>query len=411
MKSLEQHVSVRENVKMKCPKCGFGQPDDIYCALCGINVEKYARKKKTRYYKVGAMAVMAAIVALVVVNHLSPTSSTRTDLSDRTPEEISPSTRRKEAVEANIVRETESRRPSYEDRSFEEPPSNREQTAFKPGAVEKPEYPTPPEEVENQLETAKQWFEKGRALDDDSENEIECYKTALDIDPEFAPAAFRLGSIYFRKARYELADEYFSTFLRHASEQERRNYDIYVYYSLADVERLYDGLAQETAEQNAQEEESTNGGTGEEEPGEANGESGEEVLTIVEYRTVNGHITVPIVLNGFYSTRLLVDTAAGITIVSNEIARRLQLADPSHPPITLRTLAMDVSAQRGQLESIQVGNLKKHDFPIAIADPPFEDEHGFSGILGMDFMKDYSITIDNETKRIILSNKGTRSRR
>ena len=28
---------------MKCPKCGFEQPDDIYCAQCGIEVTAYTR--------------------------------------------------------------------------------------------------------------------------------------------------------------------------------------------------------------------------------------------------------------------------------------------------------------------------------------------------------------------------------
>jgi len=389
---------------MKCPKCGFGQPDDIYCALCGINVEKYAQKKKSRYYKVGIVALTAAVGGLVLANLFSSPPS-HTSLSDRSQTETFQSAGQEKAVDANIVRKTETPDPWYEDRSFQEPPPDTDQTANERSPSRTPEYPTPPEATEDQPETAKQWFEKGRALDDDSENEIECYQAALEIDPEFAPAAFRLGAIYFRKARYELADDYFTAFLKHASEQQRRNYDIYVYYSLADVERIYDTIAQETAEQNGEGEENVSGETRDEEPTEPTGEPGEEVLTVVEYRTVNGHITVPIVLNGFYTTRLLVDTGAGITILSNDIARRLQLADPKHPPVTLRTLAMDISAQRGQLESIQVGNLKKYDFPIAIADPPFEAEQQFSGILGMDFMKDYSITIDNDSKRIILSNR------
>jgi hypothetical protein len=66
---------------------------------------------------------------------------------------------------------------------------------------------------------------------------------------------------------------------------------------------------------------------------------------------------------------------------------------------------MDVRAQRGRLDSIQVGNLRKYDFPVAVADPPFGTESKFSGILGMDFMKDYSINISNETRQITLSNR------
>ncbi len=394
---------------MKCPKCGFSQPDDIYCALCGINIKKYARKKKTRFYKLGATAVMILLVGLVVANYFSSTSSPPLETA-RNQTETSRRTTQKRAIDANVVRNTESRVQSVDQGTSQKPRSDSEQPAFQPAPRERSEYPPAPQEAEGQLETAKQWFERGRALDDDSENEVECYKTALDIDSEFAPAAFHLGAIYFRKARYELADDYFESFLKHASEQERRTYDIYVYYSLADVERLYDRIAQETAGeetesgqgQDAQGEEIA----GEEESGDTpNTESGEEILTIVEYKTVNGHISVPIVLNGFYTAHLLVDTGAGITIIAEDVARRLQLRDPKSHPITLRTLAMDVNAQRGRLDSIQVGDLKKYDFPIAIADPPFGSENHFDGILGMDFMKDYSININNQTKQIALSSR------
>jgi hypothetical protein len=34
---------------MICPKCDFSQPDDYYCAQCGVNVEKYVQKKKKRF--------------------------------------------------------------------------------------------------------------------------------------------------------------------------------------------------------------------------------------------------------------------------------------------------------------------------------------------------------------------------
>jgi len=58
------------------------------------------------------------------------------------------------------------------------------------------------------------------------------------VNPEFAPAHYRLGAIHFRHARYELADQEFAKFIEHASEAERQAYDIYVYYSPSDMERL-----------------------------------------------------------------------------------------------------------------------------------------------------------------------------
>lgn len=397
---------------MKCPKCGFGQPDDIYCALCGINVKKYAQKKRTRYLSFAGLGIFAGIAALVAVNLFS--STPRPDGVQ--PFEPAPAFSPRlqsgtDAVETNMVRRTDPPRDPFSDRLSEDSApepgaAGFESTQQEPRNVVAP----PPEGPEETLETAEQWFARGRELDDDSEAEIACYETALELDAEFAPAAFYLGAIHFRKARYELADEYFTAFLKNASERERQIHDIYVYYSLADVERLYDSIARETAER----EETMDDGEGEagESPGiETDEESEQEVLTVVEYRRVGGHITVPIRLNGFLTARLLVDTGAGITILSRETASQLGLQETGEDPITLRTLARDVQAQRGRLDSIQVGNLRRYDFPVAIADPPFGTESKFSGILGMDFMKDFSITISNETRRMTLSNRGPQSPR
>ena len=95
-----------------------------------------------------------------------------------------------------------------------------------------------PETGRGEQLTAKEWFEQGRALDDESESEIELYKKALELNPEYAPAYYRLGAIHFRHARHELADQEFAKFIQHASETDRQAYDIYVYYSPSDMERL-----------------------------------------------------------------------------------------------------------------------------------------------------------------------------
>ena len=102
---------------------------------------------------------------------------------------------------------------------------------------------------ESEQLSAKQWFEKGYELDDDSEAEIECYLKAKELDPKFAPASFRLAAIYFRQANYELADREFASFLKNATDEDRQNYDIYVFYSSADVERLSAAIAQQASEE------------------------------------------------------------------------------------------------------------------------------------------------------------------
>jgi len=254
--------------------------------------------------------------------------------------------------------------------------------------------------------TAREWFEKGRALDDESEGEIQCYQKAIELDPEFAPAYYCLGAIYCRQANYELADQEFAKFLKYASEADRQAYDIYVYYSPSDVERLSEEKVKDQApaeeaekEKPSEAEKETEEPTGE----ERDQETSEEVMTIVRFLPVDGHIVVPVVLNGFLEASVLVDTGAGITVLSKELARKIQLEGEPGDSIRLKTMAMDIQAQLATLDSIQVGDLIQNNLPVAIIELPLGEKRKFDGILGMDFMNNYKIHIDNENNRILLS--------
>jgi predicted aspartyl protease len=273
---------------------------------------------------------------------------------------------------------------------------------------------------------AREWFEKGRALDDESEDEIQCYQKAIELDPKFAPAYYCLGAIYCRQANYELGYQEFAKFLKYASEADRRAYDIYVYCSPSDVERLSEEKVKEQppAEEAEKEKPSevkkeTEEATGEEEgqetseevqketeetTGEEGGqETSEEVMTIVRFVPTDGHIVVPVVLNGFLEASMLVDTGAGVTVLSSELAQKLQLEGQPGNSITLKTMAIDIQAQLATLHSIKVGDLIHNYLPVAITDLPIGEKGKFDGILGMDFMNNYRIHIDNENSRILLS--------
>ena len=267
--------------------------------------------------------------------------------------------------------------------------------------------------------TAREWFEKGRGMDDESEAEIECYQKAVEIDPTFAPAHYCLGAIYFRQANYEAAYQEFAEFLKYASEVDRQAYDIYVYCSPSDVERLSEEkLKGEAPAEEVKEEVPAEGKTevpaeGETEPsGEASDETGDEVsekvMTVVSFLPVDGQIMVPVVLNAFLEAMVLVDTGAEITVFSRELAQKLELEEVPGHSITLKTMSTDIQAQLATLDSIQLGNLIQNNLRVAITDLLRGEERRFDGILGMDFMNKYKIQIDNENKRILLSpNKKT----
>jgi predicted aspartyl protease len=441
---------------MICPKCRFDQPDDVYCAFCGIDVNKYEQQIRKKRNKAYLLTALIAIATLSTAAYLI--SIYRVETPEQVPiysEEkdkvqtkgITPSKTRRDRPVAKYTPQTQGRRGYRRPGQSQEPSSfSRDSGEDRPDrGAERPQKSDLdqqkaelPGKRQSETFTPAEWFERGRALDDESEAEIEYYEKAIELDPEFAPALYRLGAIYYRRANHELADQQFAKFLKYASEEDREAYDIYVYYSPYDVERLSgeqvagkapaEGVEEETSpEAEDQEEETTAEGEeaegettsetegaeeetpseGEEETGESVSEEGEEtseeVLTIVKFLPVDGHVVVPVVFNGFLEARVLVDTGAGITVLSRELAQRLQLEeDPGHG-ITLKTMALDIQAQLATLDSIQVGDLIENNFRVAISDLPSGEERKFDAILGMDLLNKYKVQIDSENSRLVLS--------
>lgn len=57
---------------MKCPKCGFDQPEDIFCANCGVEVSSFAKKKTEKNRKAAILAGVAGggVVLLIIISLL-----------------------------------------------------------------------------------------------------------------------------------------------------------------------------------------------------------------------------------------------------------------------------------------------------------------------------------------------------
>ena len=428
---------------MICPKCGFDQPDDVYCAFCGISVEKYFQEKRKKRQKTYLL-----FVALIGVATLSIATYFISVHRIETPEQVAKYSAEKDKVQPKDIvtpPKAERDRPvsKYTPQAQRETDSKSQEASLRPDSGEDkrpgadelgPTSPPDkqkaesPHKQEGETYTSAELFEKGRALDDESEAETEYYERAIKLDPKFAPAYYRLGAIYYRSANYEMADQQFAKFLKYASEADREAYSIYVYYSPSDVERLSeDKVAGEASSEEAEketpseaeeaeketpseteegEEETPSEGEKEtEEPAseETGQETSEEVMTIVKFLPVDGHVVIPVVLNGFLEARVLVDTGAGITVLSRELAQELQLEEEPGHGITLKTMALDIQAQLATLDSIQIGDLIEKDFRVAISDLPSGEERKFDAILGMDFLNKYKIHIDNENRRIVLS--------
>ena len=398
---------------MICPKCGFSQPDDYYCAQCGVNVEKYVQKKRKKRFKRGLIITVFSIAALSFAlfmsiqedpkkSDISKDKSRKTKVSQRSPS-------REKPPKKNVASRAQ-RRPGKV--PGETPGATRsgnqltrkQETTGRSSLQDGAKRSAPQSEPKESTLTSKAWFEKGLRLDDDSDSEIALYQKAIELDPQFAPAYYRLGAIYFRQAEYDLAAENFSTFLLYASETDRQTYNIELYFSAEDLEAIREATEEPSPEEVEQEvaaepAEVESAETAE----EVSTETSEEVESIVRFSTTNGHMVVPVLLNESKTTSLLFDTGASITVLSTELARSLGLKAAAGKTIRLKTVAADVKAKVATLDSITVGGLSRSDFPVAVVDLNLGTSGRFDGILGMDFLGNYTIRIDNQANRIFLS--------
>ena len=405
---------------MICPKCGFSQPDDIYCASCGVNIHKFSRIKRKKQYMLGACIALGCTATLLAATYFypfyrKPEKQDSKEKGSRTEQTV---LEQKGPSESRTAGLTTDARPPEAQRDTKPPPRNIEKlpssstpdirSTDKPSAqIEKERDKAQPEVAKGEL-TALQWFEKGRSLDNDSDEEIGYYKKAIELDPDFAPAQFRLGAIHFRQADYDLADQEFAKFLQFATEEDKQLYDIYAYYSLAEVEILSSKKEKTEGEGKPEGEGVQAEAKREDKEGtetQEDREASQEAKTTVKFSSVRGHIRIPVLLNGALQADMLLDTGAGVTILTKEVAATLGLKINRSSSIALKTIASDVRVPLAKLDTIQFGELRKKAFTVAVSDLNL-GEGGFDGILGMDFLGDYDIRIDKEKNEIVL-NSGT----
>jgi clan AA aspartic protease (TIGR02281 family) len=398
---------------MICPKCNFSQPDDYYCAQCGVNVEKYAQKQRKKRINLGLIITVLSIAVLSLVLFMSiQEDSKKSDISKDNSRETKVAQRslsREKPQEQNVASRAR-RSPGKVRGEASGVPRSENQLARKQGTTGRSSLEdgakrsAPQSEPKESTLTSKALFEKGLRLDDDSDSEIAFYQKAIELDPRFAPAYYRLGAIYFRQAEYDLAAENFATFLLYASETDRQTYNIELYFSPEDLEAIREATEEPAPEEVEQEvaaepAEVESAETAE----EVSTETSEEVESIVRFSTTNGHMVVPVLLNESRNTTLLFDTGASITVLSTQLAQSLGLTAAAGKTIRLKTVAADVQAKVATLDSITVGGLSRSDFPVAVVDLDLDTSGRFEGILGMDFLSNYTIRIDNQANRIFLT--------
>lgn len=403
---------------MTCPRCGFTQPDDLYCARCGVEIERYLRKRRKQRYMWG-IGFTVVILAAVLVARFFIGARPPADLSPLTNEHKTERTiregRRAGQIEAGrqqsppaTLAPPPAKEPSQPTAELQKPAvrPDQSQTRQSRGApAAQPEEEHKPESSSKADEgalSATEWFERGKNLNDDSDVEIHCYQKALELDRELSPAHFRLGAIYYRRGDYELAEQEFARFLKYASEADKVAYNIHLYYSPEYLKRVVEEEAPVGAPTKEFGKEAVKKA---EKPGAETKEGARELQTIVQFSTSNGQMVVPVLLNDAIEARVVFDTGAEMTVLSKKTAEGLGLRLGSQRPVRLQTIAAPIQAPVATLNSLQCGGMRRTNLPVAVVD--FDLGRQVEGILGMDFLGNYTISIESESSQIVLKPRAT----
>ncbi|UCD84475.1 MAG: tetratricopeptide repeat protein [Deltaproteobacteria bacterium] len=225
---------------MKCPKCGFQQPDDLFCASCGVNVSTYRKRKSWKFALIGLLSLVIVIAAGLTFNKLrSPSKAPKPEAKVAKPLPQKPSPR-----ERSSLRKPREARKKRTPRRFE--PAVQLQRP-----VEKIEDKEPDSEntqeirEETPAKTAMDWFNEGVSLSNDSPEEINCYRQAIKLDPTLAVAHYNLGVIYHSQGKESQSKSQFRNFLRHATDDEIRELPVESYYPLESIAESSEEAAEE----------------------------------------------------------------------------------------------------------------------------------------------------------------------
>ncbi len=121
---------------------------------------------------------------------------------------------------------------------------------------------------------------------------------------------------------------------------------------------------------------------------------------VVRYAGVARRIIIPVTFNNSITVPMLLDTGAPGMHISVRLAEKLGILDNDQGKLWIRTGGVGGSAPAilTIIETIQVGEIEDRFIPTVISKSMFT---GFEGLIGMDFMGNFSLQVDTMNRRVI----------
>jgi clan AA aspartic protease (TIGR02281 family) len=124
-------------------------------------------------------------------------------------------------------------------------------------------------------------------------------------------------------------------------------------------------------------------------------------------KTPSRTIFVDVLLNSTIPAKMILDTGAGMVVLSEDLARRLNLESGRETKtLLLQTAGGEVQGRSATLTKVELGAVHKENVRAAVNTAPNVFK-GFDGLLGMSFLEDFKVVIDYANNRILLKKSCT----
>ncbi len=121
----------------------------------------------------------------------------------------------------------------------------------------------------------------------------------------------------------------------------------------------------------------------------------------IPLRQAGNHYLVQMGINGQAQGYFLLDTGASMTVIGPQIAEKAGIVlDESLPILPLKTASGLIFPSVAHVEKFTLGNLILSGGDVVVHDIHFGK--GVSGLLGMDLLSDYLVTLDTQKATLVL---------
>jgi len=113
---------------------------------------------------------------------------------------------------------------------------------------------------------------------------------------------------------------------------------------------------------------------------EVNGGVVQQGETLRIQQSSDGHFWIDGEVNGT-TIRFLIDSGATVTSISGAAAKRAGIQSAGGFQVMVQTANGSVMANRARVERLEIGTIRRHDFPVHVS-----DAFGDTNVLGMNFL-------------------------